>query len=129
MPHKWDEEEEKSVIRKARVMKYGLRNRQLGESIEGTFEVFTNYNGLVAWYYGLTRRSVDLFRKISKNSSKIGRGRGMAAGARGAIGAGERLSQFLRNGLRVCMRETSERDGKKKTSVLSARWCCEVGGI
>ena len=31
----------------------------------------------------------------------------MAAGAIGAIGAGE-LSQFLRNGLRVCMRETGE---------------------
>jgi len=29
-------------------------------------------------------------------------------GVRGAMGAGERLSEFLRNGLRVCMREMGE---------------------
>jgi hypothetical protein len=83
MPHKWDEEEEKCVIRKAQVAKYVLQNRQPGES--------------------------------------VGRGRGMAARARGAIGAVERLSQFLRNGLRVCMRETGElaitdETTKKRTS-------------
>ena len=38
----------------------------------------------------------------------MGRGRGTAAGVRGAVGAGERSSEFLRNGLRVCMRETGE---------------------
>ena len=32
----------------------------------------------------------------------------MAAGVRGVIGTGERLSEFLRNGLRVCMREMGE---------------------
>ena len=49
MPHKWDKEEEKSVIRKARATKYGLWDRQLGVS-KDQFEVFTNYNGLVLWF-------------------------------------------------------------------------------
>ena len=41
----------------------------------------------------------------------MGRGRGTAAGVRGALGAlgaGERSSECLRNGLRVCMRETGD---------------------
>ena len=46
MPHKWDEEEETSVTKKEQVVKYVLRNRQPGESIEGSFGVNGSYRAL-----------------------------------------------------------------------------------
>lgn len=43
MLHKWDEEGGKSATKKERVAEYGLRHRQPGELIEGSFGVNGSY--------------------------------------------------------------------------------------
>jgi len=56
----------------------------------------------------------------------------MAAGVRGVIGTGERLSEFLRNGLRVCMREMGEErreEGNQRASYSRCISCGSAGVV